>query len=67
MWRPPKLSNGGGEVVDHSSEVASQGLSEAIGPLNRLHIKLNRKMNCAAPVAKAAIVMNLCTGISGIR
>jgi len=31
MWRPPKLSNGGGEVVDHSSDVASQGLFGGYG------------------------------------
>src|SRR2546426_6264904 len=53
--RPPKLSNGGGEVVDHSSEVASHGLSGALGPRSRLRIRLKRKISWAAPVNRAAI------------
>src|SRR2546422_5204124 len=65
--RPPKLSNGGGDVVDHSRLVASQGLSGALGPRNRVRMRLNRKINCAAPVHRAATVMNRCSGISGLR
>src|SRR6202021_3193919 len=64
--RPPKLSKGGGELVDHSSEVASQGFSEAMAPRKRLHNRLNKKISWAAPVRRAAMVMALCPGISGI-
>ena len=37
---PAKLSCGGGEVVFHSSVVASQGLSDATRPLKMLQMKL---------------------------
>src|SRR5271166_4801257 len=65
ICRPPKLSNGGGEVVSHSRVVACHGLSAALGPLKRPHSRLYKKMNCVAPSSNAATVMNRLVGISG--
>src|SRR5208282_3694506 len=65
ICRPSKLSNGGGDVVSHSSVVACHGLSGALGPLKRLQIALYKKMNCTAPSNNAATVMNRLVGICG--
>src|SRR4029077_16778467 len=64
---PPKLSCGGGEVVDHSSVVAFHGLFVAFSPFFRLQKKLMKKKSCPKMVTNAAIEMNMCTGCSDAR